>query len=227
MIDVLIPSYGRPERAKAVAENVLDNSSHVLWVTFIIEPDQHEQYLRALWDVSSARVRVIPNVGPKNYAGAINTAAFGNDAPYIFCGADDLNFQAGWDTECLWTMDALWNIKVVGTNDLLNTYVLQGWHATHYLIDMSYIRSPGGVVDGIPGQVLHEGYDHNYTDTEFIGTAKARAVFAPCLDSIVEHKHFTVGKAPKDATYDKGYLKIDQDSGLYNARRHLWQNLSR
>jgi len=83
------------------------------------------------------------------------------------------------------------------------------------------------VVDEGPGSFLHEGYGHNYTDTEFIGTAKARARFRPCLDSVVRHLHQSAGFTPHDATHDKAEATYGADSELYDARRPLWQNLSR
>jgi hypothetical protein len=85
----------------------------------------------------------------------------------VFAGADDLNFQPGWDTAALALMDG-W-VQVVGTNDLLNPYVTAGLHATHYLVDRRYLDDVGGVVDQGPGSFLFDGYDHQYTDTEFIG----------------------------------------------------------
>ncbi len=91
-------------------------------------------------------------------------------------------------------------VQVVGTNDLLNTDVLQGTHATHYLIDRRYIDQAGGVPGAPPGIVLFEGYGHNFTDTEFIAVARARGVFAPCLASVVEHVHFFAGKAEPRGT---------------------------
>src|SRR5690606_14218191 len=128
---------------------------------------------------------------------------------------DDLHFHPGWDTAALAHMDG-W-IKVVGTNDLLNPYVRDGLHATHYLIARDYLDNIGGCVDEGPGSFLHEGYDHQYTDTEFIGTAKARARFRPCLESVVEHLHAYSGKgeAP-DATTEKASARVVQDSDLYD-----------
>lgn len=223
MLDIVIPSYGRSDRALRVYNDATVNTSGLHEIHFVVESEQAWDYTRAL---DGTKARIFVNNRSRNYAGAINSfAPYARD--YMFAAADDLKFTQGWDVEALRTMIALPHIKVVGTNDLLNTYVLKGWHATHYLVDTSYIRDPGGVIDGDPGHVLFEGYDHNYTDTEFIGTSKARAVFAPCLTSIVEHAHFTVGKSVKDATYEKGYAKLAVDAAVYESRKHLWWDLSR
>lgn len=225
MIDIIIPSYGRADRAMRVWANVSANTVVEHKVHFVVERFELGAYDEAL-QPAGRDVYVWQNTRSPNYAGAVNTAATLTDLPNLFLAADDLTFHRGWDTAVLKVMDAAEHIKVVGTNDLLNTYVLAGHHATHYLISRDYLEDPGGCIDGDPGHVLFEGYSHNYSDTEFIGTAKARAVFAPCLDSVVEHNHFTVGKSEKDDTYAKGYEKIDEDSRLYTSRQPLWWNIA-
>jgi hypothetical protein len=110
-------------------------------------------------------------------------------------------------------------IKVVGTNDLANPDVLAGSHATHYLVARDYATN--GVVDA-PGLMLYEGYDHNWTDTEFIETARHRGVFMPCLASVVEHRHWAWGKASMDETYSKGCRNERVDQMHFLERRALW-----
>lgn len=221
MIDILIPTYGRAERIAAVAANIhtATTGRHHVW--FCVERDD-----RASVDAAfDAEGMCVFNEGPRSYAGAINSAYRQVVGEYLFCGADDLHFEPGWDVEALALFDG-W-AGVVGTNDLLNPYVLQGMHATHSLVARWYLDDIGGVVDEGPGSFLHEGYGHNYTDTEFIGTAKARARFRPCLTSVVRHLHHSAGFTPHDATHDKAEATYGADSELYDARRPLWQNLSR
>jgi hypothetical protein len=116
---------------------------------------------------------------------------------------------------------------VVGTNDLCNPYVSAGMHSTHSLVDRRYLDEVGGVVDAGPGSFLPTCFTHQFTDTEFIGTAKMRAVFAPCLDSVVEHLHWSLGLTPSDATTAKTIAHLDDDAALYDERKELWCNLSR
>lgn len=223
MISIIIPSYGRPQQIKAAVENAKSNTMGSNQVIVVAEPEEFAQYSYILNETTS----LMANDGPPSYGGAINSAIDEFDSDYYFMGADDLNFHRGWDVEALKAMEALPNIKVVGTNDLLNEYVLHGWHSTHSLVDRGYLDGPGGVVDGEAGVALYEGYHHNYVDTEFIGTAKARAVFAPCLTSVVEHNHHTVGKSKVDSTYEKGTRNLQEDHDLYMSRRELWWNLSK
>ena len=221
MIEILIPTYGRADRIADISANVhaATASEHRLW--FILENDDTPSWNAA----AKAEGRLIPNTRSRSYAGAINTAAAVTFGEHLFSGADDLHFVPGWDTAALALFDG-WT-GVVGTNDLLNPYVLQGMHSTHSLVARWYLDHIGGVVDEGPGSFLHEGYGHNYTDTEFIGTAKARARFRPCLDSVVRHLHQSAGFTPHDATHDKAEATYGADSELYDARRPLWQNLSR
>lgn len=222
-VDILIPTIGRADRLAAVAANIHDATEAEHRVVFIVE--EHDG---ASFDAASATGdTVLTNEHARNYAGAIQTGYEHTGGRYLFCGSDDLRFHRGWDRHALATMHALPHLRVVGTNDLLNPYVQAGTHATHSLTDRRYLDEVGGVIDGGPGTFLHEGYDHQFTDTEFVGTAKARAVFAPCMDSIVEHLHFLAGKSPHDATYERAYAELTADEATYMARRELWWNVSR
>lgn len=224
MITIIVPSYGRADKIRKFHKNVVNNTLHPFEVMYVVEFEQVGDYDKALEGTGAI---VVVNARTANYAGAVNTAAeYSKKSKYLFMGADDVNFHKNWDTEALRVMGALPSIKVVGTNDCFNSFVLAGIHATHYLVDNDYVTRVGGVIDGERGHVLFEGYDHNYTDTEFIGTAKARAVFAPCLTSIVEHVGWTTADF-QDDTKAKTNQNLNEDSLLYQSRQHLWQNLSR
>lgn len=227
-IDIVIPSYGRPGAAFRAYQSVVASTVAGYRVNIVVEEEQFEAYRRVFGSSIGTDFTIWENERTRSYAGAVNTFLDqSTQTRYVFLGADDVRFHRYWDVTAIKTMNALPNVKVVGTNDLLNEYVLKGWHATHYLIDRDYLDSPGGVVDGQAGHALFEGYSHNFTDTEFVGTAKARAAFAPCLDSVVEHLHWQAGKSVKDATSEKAYADYDQDFALYESRKHLWWGLSR
>ena len=224
MIDILIPTYGRADRIAAVYANIEENTSAEHRVLFIVEGDDHA----SIDAVLALGLHPVENQRCRTYAGAINTAYMtASNAPYLFAGADDLRFHSGWDWAALAVMVAAGRVEVVGTNDLLNPYVAQGFHATHYLVVRTYLDRDGGVVDAGSGSFLPENYDHQFTDTEFIGTAKMRARFMPCMDSIVEHLHYLAGKSEHDATYERAYAEIDRDEETYIARRDLWFGISR
>lgn len=222
MIDILIPTYDRADRMERVAANVREATTVEHRLTFALEDNDTPSIEIAERNGFNYTV----NERARNYSGAINTAYKRSDASFFFAAADDLKFHPGWAEAALAKMTD-W-VLVVGTADLLNPYVTAGMHATHYLINRVYLDEIGGVVDEGPSSFLNEAYTHNYTDTEFIGTAKARARFQPCFDSVVEHLHALSGRgAAPDATTEKSYAHAHQDSALYDSRRHLWQDLSR
>lgn len=221
MIDIIVPTWGRPHRISTVsaqihAATVVDH--RILWV---IEDDDVE----SMASVPSGDWRIV-NRRSRNYAGAINSAFLYSKAEQVFLAADDVVFHPGWDLAAQACLDG-W-FTVVGTNDLLNPFVESGMHATHYLVDQAYVSLFGsGVIDSDEPILLHEGYHHNFTDTEFIATAKARCRFRPCLESVVEHRHVVNQKAANDATYEKNQARFAEDSALYDFRRRLWEQLVR
>lgn len=223
VIDVLVPTFGRAERLGKVAANIRAATTVEHRVVFVVESDDPDSVAAA----DEHGDATVINTRARNYSGAATCGYRALPAPYLFAGADDLHFHPGWAEAALEVMGAAGRVEVVGTNDLCNPYVAQGFHATHYLVARSYLDRDGGCVDEGPGSFLFDGYSHQFTDTEFIATTKARARFMPCLDSIVEHMHFTVGKSARDDTYDRAYAELDADEALYMARRELWFNISR
>jgi hypothetical protein len=212
-VAILIPTYHRAHKIAEVTCNALDSTDHAN-VYFIVEPDDHESITAVVGTVGA---NLILNRRKNNYAGAINTGVIDTDEPYVFAGADDLNFHQGWFEAAVALMKK--PIEVVGTNDLGNPSVMRGEHATHYLVSRNYATQ--GVADR-EGIMLHEGYDHNWCDSEFIQTAKWRGRFAPCLESKVEHLHVAWGKARMDETYTKGFSNEGIDARLFQERSELW-----
>jgi len=227
VIDIVIPTYGRAHRLADVAANVHANTQSPHRLVFVIELADDDS-IHVVGDLSRADDRNVGIAGEcGSYSKAMNMAYKHLDGEWLFAGADDLDFTPGWEWEILRREDRDRWFGVYGTNDLINPYVVAGTHATHYLIARWYLDEHGGTVDGGPGSFMHEGYDHQYCDTEFVGTAKARARFRPVLSSVVRHLHWSVGLTPRDATSDKTHARLAEDSALYDSRRHLWQDLSR
>lgn len=214
-VAVLVPTLGRPDNIARVARDLYATvDPHDVALYFVIEPQDRESE-DAIMDEMGF---VIHNGRSPSYAGAINTAVLATDEPYLFVGADDLHFHEGWLPPLL-AMAGEFGFGLVGTNDLYNRDVLNGTHATHFLVTREYALT--GCVDA-PGVLLHEGYSHNWVDTEVVATAISRAEFAPCLTSIVEHLHPLAGKAGTDTTYEKGRDSEPLDAQHFAERRHLW-----
>lgn len=213
MIDIFIPSLHRPHRISDIISNIRTQTSVKHKIYFIFEKDDFTSIQLA----ENQKCEVVINEGSPSYAGAINTAFKKSKGECFFMGADDLLFHEDWDIPARKLLDYY---GVVGTNDLYNPNVLDGRTSTHSLVSRKYINEYGGTADN-SFPVLFE-YKHNYCDTEFIDTAKKRGQFKPCLESVVEHLHWSRGMSGKDATYDKGDMTAGEDHQTFTKRSHLW-----
>lgn len=202
MIYIWIPTI-RQEKIGAVKDNVLQSMK---WVNDEVEVD----FI----------------VEGKSYAQAINIAYEKNKHKFqphdwFFMGADDLLFYDRWFEEA---MIHRGDKLVVGTNDLHNPDVLSGNHATHYLVSYHYFSRYGSGTADDSYPVLYD-YKHNYTDTEFIETAKFRGEFVYVPSSKVEHLHPIFGLGKHDEGYQKSASTSPKDQLTFNSRKHLWTKI--
>lgn len=210
-VAILVPVLNRPAAVAPLLKNIAATTPEPHRVLFVTDPDDTAER-RAVAAAGGQELVVAAG-----YAGKINAAAAATAEPYVFLGADDLKFHAGWFPEALaWMRDG---IGVVGTNDLGNRRVLAGTHATHSLVARWYVEL--GTIDE-PGLILHPGYDHNFCDDELVATAKHRKAWALAKDSIVEHLHPNWGKGNDDETYRLGMRRFRQDRNLFYRRSALW-----
>lgn len=210
-VAIIIPTLARPHRITETIENVAETAP-ACRVHFVVEWDDAAS-VEALGD----RKATVGEFG--TYAKAINAGYLDCPEAVVMTSDDDCEYHPGWLDAALELMTG--EIRVVGTNDLHNPYVLGGEHSTHSLVDRRYIDNIGAVIDQGPGSFMFE-YDHNYTDAELIETAKARGVFAPCLESVVEHIHPEFGGREADETWLKTRRAVGADYDAFTSRRHLW-----
>lgn len=224
-VAILVPVLGRPHRVMPLVENIDAVTPEDHRTVFIVSAndDAERDALTYVDDRPGVAVLTVPWDGgiPGDYARKINAGFRFTDEPYLFQGADDVRFHAGW-------FHAAWRqlgsrFCVCGTNDLYNPRVLRGAHSTHSLFTRSYIDKRG-TVDEV-GKVLHEGYPHEYCDDEFVRTARSRGVFCVATDSIVEHLHPYAGKAPRDWVYDLGHSRVMGGKAVFEARERMWEPL--
>jgi hypothetical protein len=218
MIDILVPVLGRPHRAAPLVQNIRDTTTVPHAITFICSPEDKEQ-IAAVLDLRTDYVCMDEPAGPGDYAKKIN-AGFQRegrqDCEWIFQAADDLTFQPVWAEAALKMADSGPGYDVVATNDLANASVKRGLFGTHNLIRRRYVTEQQA------GQVLHEGYDHNYVDRELCGWAQHRGVYVFARHSHVQHSHPLWGTAPQDSTYRKSLKRAARDHKLFLSRAHLW-----
>lgn len=208
---VLVPVLGRPHRVQPFLESLTAATPERHRVLFIADPHDGE----TIAAVQAAGAGLLIHGG--TYAQKINAGIRCTSEPLLFLGADDLHFHPGWLAAAEAHLSA--TVGVVGVNDLGTRRVREGRHATHFLVTRTYAER-GSIDDR--GNLMHEGYGHQFVDDELVETARARGAIAFATDSIVEHLHPGRGKAPDDATYAKGRETAREDRALFHARQPLW-----
>lgn len=117
---------------------------------------------------------------------------------YGFIADDVVPLTMGWDTRL---------IEVAGRDGMA---VPAGGHdpngAPHFVLGGDLVRSMGWL--SLPG------LDRLYIDTVWQRIAEARGVLIRVPDVILEHRHFSNGKAMIDETYRKHHK--EQDKLIYN-----------
>lgn len=251
MIAILVPVLGRPHRVQPLLDSIAAATPEPYRVLFICDPHdelERAEVAKASTRSTPAR-RISGTVYGGNYAAKINRGVELTDEPLLFLGADDLNFHPGWlevataklrwrsspaasvpvgepygGSEWMpggnppWDAGAVEGIGVVGTRDLCNERTENGEHSTHSLVARWYTEL--GTIDD-PSKLLHEGYPHEWTDDEFIETAKSRGAYAHS-GAVVEHLHPLCGKAPMDHLYKHQRRRMRQGRRIYVQRRPLW-----
>lgn len=215
---VLIPVLNRPERVEIVTESLSRSLGMFDARPFFIANRNDHGEIAALHDAQVAHLIVPWDRGPGDYARKINQAVKHTDEPWLFLGADDLDFHHGWLDEAL-AVAEIESVRVVGTRDLGNLAVMQGRHSTHSLVARSYVEEMGTI--DMPGMALAEVYDHQYVDNEFVETAQHRGEFA-MSEAVVEHLHPHWQKAPDDDTYRLAVKHTRRDQQTFRFRRRRW-----
>lgn len=212
---MLVPVLARPHNVAPLVASLRAATVSEYRIVWLCSPGDDEQI--AACRAAEGEVMVMPwEPGYADFAKKINYAFTRTSEPWLFQAADDLRFTRAWDTNALLAAER--NGKgVVGTNDLGNPLVKRGLHSTHTLFSRAYIEKFGGTVDG-SGIVFSTAYSHEYTDNEFVDTAKARGQFISAKRSIVEHLHPHWGKAEMDSTYEKATRDTAKDRQLYAIR---------
>lgn len=212
---LIIPMLGRPHWVAPLVESIRSTCDGR--VLFMLTPGDHD-VLTAVKE-SGCDWMAVDYQPAGDYARKVNTAYRESSEDLLFIGAGDLRFHLGWLEAA--TAQLADGIGVVGTNDLGSPRVKAGLHATHSLVTRQYVDE-FGTIDR-PGEVLHEGYAHEFVDDEFVATAKRRKAWAFAFDARVEHLHPNWGKAPMDPTYAKQGERMRAGRALYMQRMPLWK----
>lgn len=212
-----MPVLRRPHRVRPLLDSIEAATPESHRVLFVASPGDRDE-IAALRQAAAEWIVLDRPPGRGDYQRKINAGVRATTEPLIFTGADDLAFHPGWLASAVARLSP--GIGVVGTNDLGNRRVMAGEHATHSLVTRAYVEQFGTIDE--PGKLLHEGYDHNYCDTEMVDTAKTRGAWVFVADSVVEHLHPHWGKGEDDEVYRRGQRGFRNDRRRYHRRRRLW-----
>ena len=216
---ILVPMLGRAHRVAPLVDSI--RATCDARILFLVSPD--DRVVRDAVDVAGCERLEVRRLPSGDYARKINAGYRHTTEPLLFLGADDLLFHPGWYEAA--TAALAPGVGVVGTNDLGSPRVMAGEHATHSLVTRAY-ADEHGTIDG-PGEILHEGYQHEWCDDELVGTAKMRDAWAMALDSHVEHLHPNWHPdVPMDALYAAQRKRMRQGAALYQVRRRRWMSPS-
>lgn len=214
-VAVLVPMLGRPHHVHPLRQSLADTAPHARCVWLCSHGDTAVIHTCT---ATGDQVEILPPRARGDYAAKINHGYRVTTEPWLFLGAADIRFRAGWWQACQPHIDG--GALVIGTNDLGNAHTATGKLSTHTLVARDYVDDYGTIDQ--PATVLHEGYWHEFVDNELVETAQARRVYGHAADAHVEHLHPLWGKADPDAMYDRALLRMGQGHALWKKRRALW-----
>lgn len=219
VVVILMPVLRRPHRVAPLLESVDKATPAGSWrLLFLGSPDDEAEHAAVKAAGGDLAVIPCPN-GPGDWARKINYGYRTTSEPLMLLGGDDITFTSGWLDNAARLVCG--PIGVVGTCDNANPRVMAGQHSTHPLVSRRYVDEHGTIDE--PGKVVHEGYHHNFPDTELIGTAKKRRAWAFARDSVVEHRHPIWGTEADDDVYRLGRSRFREDQQLFRRREPLWR----
>ncbi len=220
-VGVVIPVLNRPGRVLPFVKAFRESCTPEQAALYIVaqsddkaELDEIQRAANAHMDIFNGINLLIVQPENRSWAKKVNEAFANSDEPWLLLGGDDLNFAPGWFEK----LEPYLSDKcgVIGTSDVEQE---DGDRSScHPVVSRDYISTKGGTVDGGPGVVVHDGYDHNYPDTELAAVAHLRGMYVFAPDVTIEHLHPFRGKGEPDDTYKLGSRNFAKDKALFKAR---------
>ena len=217
-IAVIVPVLNRPQNAQPLVDSFIASKADARML-FVISASDHAE-LEAVRTTGADYTLADWDPGHADFAMKVNLGYRLTTEPFVFQGADDIEFTSGWDTAALAAVES-GDFGVCGTNDDANPTVRAGQHSTHSLFRRSYIDERGSSADG-PGIVFSEAYSHQFCDNEVVEISKQRGCWVFARDSLVRHRHPIWRTAEDDQTYIKGQEHGQADRQLFEQRRRMW-----
>lgn len=217
-VAVVIPVLNRPSRVKPLVEAFKASCSPEQATLYIVAQTNDKAELEEIVRCADTHPEVFNGVGiivvspdKQSWAKKVNESLSQTEEPWLFLGGDDLDFKPGWFEKLDPYLES--EFSVIGTRDGHNDSTLS---TAHPVVRRDYAEKLGTIDE--PGKVVHDGYHHNFPDTELVATAMMRGRYKLALDVVIEHLHPLYGKAKLDDTYRLGQVNFGKDKALYNER---------
>lgn len=220
-VAVLVPVLGRPHRVEPLLASLRASQRDIPLEPLFLASQGDTAELAAL-EAAGVPYEIVGRAADSHqYPVKMNHGyrlACDRGADWVFTGADDLAFDAGWADEAV-AVAAATGACVIGTDDKANVRVRAGKHSTHTLFSAEYREC--GTVDE-DDKLFCEKYHHWWCDDEAVQTAMYRGTFAFASHAVVRHLHPIYSDTPDDATYRKGQATMAEDKATYDVRCWMW-----
>ena len=219
-VAIVIPTMGRTRLLFPLAWNIAKTTpAGIFQIYFVINTDDALTQHAVLGIAGPVHMVLTEQHG---YPAAVNAGVRHSAERLIAIVNDDVKFHDGWWDGLRKVLTPL--VSVVATNDL-SPHTENGDACTQPVVKRDYIELHGGAW-GEPGVAMHEGYYHNFSETELFDLAKSRGVATFAPECVIEHLHPDWEKAEVDDTYRAGSKRPggwEHDQALYLERAALWQ----
>lgn len=224
-IAVLVPVLNRPRNVRPLCDSFL--ASDVCGratLYFIAQDNDYAEVVAIEENARRCKLIVVP-ADKQSWAKKINAGYEATTEPWMLLCGDDVRFHPGW-------IDALAphmaNHDVIGTSAQTQSTgrreqrqnargrVDRTPHSPHPLVARSYADEFGTVDER--RKVVHDGYHHNFPDTELYRTALIRGRYGFARECVIEHRHPIYATAEDDDTYRLGRSRFEDDERLFQSR---------
>lgn len=211
LVAVIVPVLRRPHRVVPLIESFVAHTSLKDARLYFVAQASDLAEVNAI-RAAGLEPLLVSDVD-QSWSRKINRGFERTNEPWVLLGADDLRFHPGW-IDAVRPMLATFP-GIIGTNDG-SPATASGERSTHPLVRRLYATICGTIDER--NKIVHEGYHHNFPDTELVMTARCRGLYASCSGCLVEHLHPLWGKATHDEVYTLGMSRWSSDQALFYKR---------
>ena len=188
LISIIHPSLGRPVQARKCYDHWMDTCSgehEIEWIVSLSNTDESIEEYHQTFTESDA---VIITAKTKNMVQASNEGAKVCAGDIIILVSDDMFAPKMWDMRVLHKYEMIEGPGILQVYDGITAQKL----TIPIMNRLAYIKL---------GYLYHPEYISMYADDDLRKTALQHEMLYNATDIVMEHRHYSNGKAPYDKTY--------------------------